>query len=585
MNGGQSMTIDARAPPALSPSRARAGVPTMVRFADFEFDFERDQLRHGGVPVPLSPKPGSLLRYFLANPQRLVSKAELMENLWPDVVVTDDSLVQCVGELRSRLGDQGPKLITTSPRRGYMFEAEVLPVAPGASGHAAQAGESAVTAPPAALSASPWHRGKRARAAAVALGTLVIAGAAISVHFGSATRPLHIDEEIAKRNAIVLMPFQDIGSIPAPANVRNGLTDEIAGRLSERQSTIVLRSATAAGARYAMSGRIAAHGGGIAIDAQVKTIPQGNVVWSEHFEYADVNDPGLNADVALRAIGSLKLRQAELHRAKVNRPDRDADPVDLVDLVQAAWDDLDRRQTTEDVKRSRARFEAAVRADPNSVVALTGLGAALMSERFGHSGEAPPEDVAASERVAERALAIAPNDAVALINWANVLLFRGQPEVALPVYEKAMLRAPSNPLTHLRYAVALDLNGRASEMQPHIDIAMRIGYRDARLMANAFSVASRAAFSMGDDDKAYALARRSLAERPNFGISYAMLASIDALNGRNAEAEKNMAEHRKLMPHSTIERIVINNPSGSASFLAVRDRMCEGLRAAGLPQR
>jgi hypothetical protein len=51
-----------------------------------------------------------------------------MDSLWPDVVVTHDSLVHCIGELRSRLGDHGATLIATSPRRGYMFDAEVLPV-------------------------------------------------------------------------------------------------------------------------------------------------------------------------------------------------------------------------------------------------------------------------------------------------------------------------------------------------------------------------------------------------------------------------------------------------------------------------
>ena len=130
MNDGQS-TLDERVPPAPTPSRARVGIPAVVQFADFEFDFERDQLRRDGSPIPLSPKPGALLRYFLANPQRLISRAELMESLWADVVVTDDSLVQCVGDLRSRLGDQGSKLITTLPRRGYMFEADVRPVGPG----------------------------------------------------------------------------------------------------------------------------------------------------------------------------------------------------------------------------------------------------------------------------------------------------------------------------------------------------------------------------------------------------------------------------------------------------------------------
>ena len=578
MNDGQS-TINERAPHAPLPSRARVGIPGVVQFANFEFDLERDQLRRDGLPIPLSPKPSALLRYFLANPQRLIGRAELMESLWPDVVVTDDSLVQCVGDLRSRLGDQGSKLIATLPRRGYIFEADVRPAELGDPSHPTRTTDTTVAAPT-VPAASPTRRGKRGLVAAIALGALVIAGG--TLYIGSASPPLRIDEEIARRHSIVLIPFQDIGTMPAPANVRSGLVDEIAAQLSGWQSAKVIRSTSPAGARYAMSGRIAADGRGVAIDTQVEAIPEGNIVWSEHFEYPDANGPGLNLDVALRAVSSLKLRHSELHKARVSRPGYQFDPADL---AMSGWEDIDRRQSMEDVRRGRARFEAALRADPDSVVALTGLGAALMSERFGHSGEPPLEDLAASERVAARALAIAPNNTVALINWANVLLFRGQPDLALPVYEKAMLRSPSNPNARLRYAAALQLNGRAAEMQPHIDSAMRIGYRDSRIMASAFLVASSAAFTLGDDEKAYALARRSLAERPNFGLSYAMQASIDALHGRQADAEKNMAEHRKLMPHNTIERYVINNPAGADSYLASRNRFVAGMRAAGLPER
>src|SRR4051794_389249 len=84
-----------------APASSRGRGSPVVRFANFEFDFERDQLRRKGVLIALSPKPGALLRYLLANPQRVVSKTELMQNLWGSVVVTDDSLVQCVRELRS----------------------------------------------------------------------------------------------------------------------------------------------------------------------------------------------------------------------------------------------------------------------------------------------------------------------------------------------------------------------------------------------------------------------------------------------------------------------------------------------------
>ena len=387
MNHAQA-TLDADVPHAPAPSRGQAGFSAVVQFTEFEFDFERDQLRRNGTLIPLSPKPSALLRYFLANPKRLISKFELMESLWADVVVTDDSLVQCVGDLRSRMGDQGPKLITTLPRRGYMFEADVRPVGLGAQVHTPQTPTTSVAAPP--VPQASTRRGKRGLLAAVALSAFVIAGGAIYVHTGSAKVPLGIDEEIARRNSIVLMPFEDIGSTAAPANIRKGLVDEIAAQFAALQGSIVFRSGPAAGARYEMRGRIAANESGIAIDIQAKTMPEGNIVWSEHFEYPDANDPALNVDVAIRAVGGLRQRQFELHKARVSRPGYQ---FDSADLTLSGWEDIEKRQTMEDVRRARSRFETALRTDPDSVIALTGLGAALMSERFGHSGEPPPEDI------------------------------------------------------------------------------------------------------------------------------------------------------------------------------------------------
>lgn len=257
---------------------------------------------------------------------------------------------------------------------------------------------------------------------------------------------------------------------------------------------------------------------------------------------------------------------------------------DPADLTVSAWDDIDRRQTAQDVSRAKARFKEALRADPQSVKALTGLGAALMSERFGHSGEASPQEVADSEHVAAQAIGIAPNNPVALINWANVLLFRGQPELALPFYEKAMLNAPSAANTHVRYAYALLTMGRTQEARHQIDDGLRIGHRDPRVTASAWSLAASLAFTLGDDDQAYALAQRALAERPTFGLAYGTLAAIDALHGRTAAAQKNMAEHLRLMPYSTVARYIANNPAGVPSYLAGRNRMVEGMRMAGLPE-
>src|SRR5271169_2906863 len=54
--------------------------------------------------------------------------------------------------------------------------------------------------------------------------------------------------------------------------------------------------------------------------------------------------------------------------------------------------------------------------------------------------------------------------------------------------------------------------GRMNEVQPHIDDSLRIGPRDAQIVARAYALASNAAFIAGDDEKAYALAQRAVAE-------------------------------------------------------------------------
>jgi adenylate cyclase len=63
-----------------------------------------------------------VLRHLAENAGRLVSKRELFATLWPDVAVTDDSLVQCIVEIRRALADDRQRLVRTVPRRGYLFD-------------------------------------------------------------------------------------------------------------------------------------------------------------------------------------------------------------------------------------------------------------------------------------------------------------------------------------------------------------------------------------------------------------------------------------------------------------------------------
>jgi predicted ATPase len=75
--------------------------------------------------VKLRPKVYDALLYFLENRGQLISKEDLIRALWPDAFVTEDSLVQCMVELRRALKDRAQEIVKTVPRRGYVFTAAV----------------------------------------------------------------------------------------------------------------------------------------------------------------------------------------------------------------------------------------------------------------------------------------------------------------------------------------------------------------------------------------------------------------------------------------------------------------------------
>src|SRR5438128_1341725 len=94
-------------------------------FDGFTLDLPRGCLLRGEQEVKLRPKSFEVLAYLAANSGRLVTKSELMAAIWPDSFVTDDSLVQCLIDVRRALGDDAQQLIKTVPRRGYIFNVEV----------------------------------------------------------------------------------------------------------------------------------------------------------------------------------------------------------------------------------------------------------------------------------------------------------------------------------------------------------------------------------------------------------------------------------------------------------------------------
>jgi predicted ATPase/DNA-binding winged helix-turn-helix (wHTH) protein len=98
----------------------------IYEFGEFTMDVARGCVLRNGEEIKLRPKVFETLKYLVEHAGRLISKQELMQAVWPDAFVTDDSLVQCTLELRRALDDRSQRLFKTVPRRGYLFTAPVV---------------------------------------------------------------------------------------------------------------------------------------------------------------------------------------------------------------------------------------------------------------------------------------------------------------------------------------------------------------------------------------------------------------------------------------------------------------------------
>src|SRR5258705_10372234 len=91
------------------------------RFGRFVVDRRSACLRCDGAVLPLRPKSFDVLVYLVQNPGRLIPKWELIDNVWQNVNVTENSLVQWIKDIRQALQDETQTAIETVSKRGYLF--------------------------------------------------------------------------------------------------------------------------------------------------------------------------------------------------------------------------------------------------------------------------------------------------------------------------------------------------------------------------------------------------------------------------------------------------------------------------------
>lgn len=86
-----------------------------------------------GQEISLRPKTFALFHHLILNAGRVVNRAELLDTIWPGVYVSDDSITQCIREIRRAVGPEGARLLRTIPKRGYILDIPEPPLSPEAA--------------------------------------------------------------------------------------------------------------------------------------------------------------------------------------------------------------------------------------------------------------------------------------------------------------------------------------------------------------------------------------------------------------------------------------------------------------------
>ena len=527
--------------------------PSALRFGSFVLDLDRLRLRGPAGEVELRPKSFEVLRHLVEQSGRVVPKEALIEAVWPDVAVTDDSLTRCISEVRRALADERQEILKTVPRRGYMLD---LPVAAEPGPADAHAGE------------TPRLGGPPGRA----------------------------EDDPGNLPFVAVLPFVNLSGEPADDPFCDGTTEDIITELSRfselrviaRHSSFrfkgrqvdVRQVGRELGVRYVLEGSIRRGGDRVRVTAQLVDAADGAQRWAERYDRT-LEDVFAIQDEVARAIASLLLahvRRAEARRTLLKPP-----------ATWRAYDHFVRGldvhlayQSSQDVAAlhaARRHLEQAIRLDPAYARPHSALAISHLSS-WTNYGDGEFLQAPALERAygfARRAVRLDPQLAYGQATFAWLLTWRREHEPALRALERALRLNPGH--SHWQVAATLMFAGELDRAVEAMEAYMRL---DPFHPTSAIGWLGVAHCTQGHLAEAHALLREAVARSPGRAMFHYWLAATLGHMGNADAASRQARTLLALQPSFTV--------GGTARPLAVFRRgeteawFLEGLRKSGLPE-
>ncbi len=498
-----------------------------LEFGGFALDLTRGALFRAGTEIRLRPKSFEVLRFLAENADRLVTRDEIFAAVWGDTIVTDDSLTQCLIDIRRALGDESHEIVRTVPRRGYVFDLPVVVTGDTREDDAA----------------SPaWRRPDRWMAAgAIVVLTALAAWWGVTRLAGGRAA----EDAPAPGNTIAVLAFSDLSEGGDQQYFADGVAEEILNLLSRapelrvvaRTSSFSFRGSDADVATigkaldvaYLLEGSVRRAGNRVRVTAQLVDAASGAHVWSENHDRELGDLFTVQTDIARRVARSLEITLAEAgdtrgHRASI-------DPQAHDHLLQGQF--LHNRRAPGDLALAEEHFRKAIAIDPDYAAAWAGLAGAQLIRGY-EEGAEPAIDLEAAGASALRAVELDPTLAEAHLRAGNVLAMRGDFERAQEHYDRARTLDPNNALL-----LAISAGGALSrgDYEDAIDLGRRAAALDPLNAINRGNLAAALA-SGGHCDEALPETRRARELSPRRMAGDPLEAQCLGLLGRHEEALK-----------------------------------------------
>lgn len=493
----------------------------LYEFDEFRINTTERILQRRGQDIPLPPKVFDLLLALVARHGQVVTKDQLMSEVWPDTFVEETNLKVYVSTLRKALGEgaEGAKFIETLPRRGYRFVGAVTEILPELS---SQNGLTELVIEKQTVSrivieekdSEPSPVGSSSALALFsriphqrvwALGGLMIALAL----FGWVSWKRWV-ADAGQIRSLAVLPFMSLTVTPQSSDSEQlgvGLADALITRLSNsggivvRPTSAVLkftaqdRDALALGRKLGvdavLDGHLQRSGEQVRLTVQLLRTEDGKPLWADSIEEPDGSLFTLQRSVSEKLAHVLILKLSAEQQDKLKK-DYTANAAAFEAYTRGRY--FYGRQNKEAFEKALGYFRQAIELDPNYALAWAGIADCYnaQSTTITSLGATPNDTLFTEARAAaERAIALDESLADAHVSLGAVLA-GDEGEAPHRELRRAIELNPNLPQAHNVYALILVGEGRLPEALAEIDRARELDPLSLSINTNRGNILFRA---------------------------------------------------------------------------------------------